>query len=202
MSAAARRKKLDVRSHEELEDERNIDASPRASRPPPSQREARARSVVSRARRSHRSLPLETRPEPRVVRGLPERSVQNARPPVATRAMSDSSAQRVRVGPFAVSVDKQKPLIGAKISKVRTTPSASARAARLSVPPRAGTKGATRPADPEPRRRPFRCHASNGKSFASFLFLSASSHRRAARISYASSPCTPRASRTPPGTPP
>ena len=28
--------------------------------------------------------------------------------------MSDSSAQRVRVGPFAVSVDKQKPLIGAK----------------------------------------------------------------------------------------
>lgn len=75
MSAAARRKKLDVRSHEELEDERNIDASPRASRPPPSQREARARSVVSRARRSHRSLPLETRPEPRVVRGLPKRSV-------------------------------------------------------------------------------------------------------------------------------
>jgi hypothetical protein len=75
MSAAARRKKLDVRSHEELEDERNIDASPRASRPPPSQREARARSVVSRARRSHRSLPLETRPEPRVVRGLPESSV-------------------------------------------------------------------------------------------------------------------------------
>ena len=38
MSAAARRKKLDVRSHEELEDERNIDASPRASRAPPSQR--------------------------------------------------------------------------------------------------------------------------------------------------------------------
>ena len=36
---------------------------------------ARARSVGSRARRSHRSLPLETRPEPRVVRGLPESSV-------------------------------------------------------------------------------------------------------------------------------
>jgi hypothetical protein len=148
MSAAARRKKLDVRSHEELEDERNIDASPRASRPPPSQREARARSVVSRARRSHRSLPLETRPEPRVVRGLPERSVQNARPPVATRAMSDSSAQRVRVGPFAVSVDKQKPLIGAKISKVRRVGPvvhSRTRATRLSPPPRPRTKGAARP---------------------------------------------------------
>lgn len=147
MSAAARRKKLDVRSHEELEDERNIDASPRASRPPPSQREARARSVVSRARRSHRSLPLETRPETRVVRGLPESSFQNARPPVATRAMSDSSAQRVRVGPFAVSVDKQKPLIGAKISKVRRVGPvvhSRTRATRLS-PPRPRTKGAARP---------------------------------------------------------
>jgi len=85
--------------------------------------------------------------------------------------MSDSSAQRVRVGPFAVSVDKQKPLIGAKISKVRTAPSASARAARLSVPPRAGTKGATRPANREPRRRPFRfCSDVERKKF-SFLFF-------------------------------
>ena len=83
--------------------------------------------------------------------------------------MSDSSAQRVRVGPFAVSVDKQKPLIGAKISKVRTAPSASARAARLSVPPRAGTKGATRPANREPRRRPFRLSRVERKKFFSFL---------------------------------
>jgi hypothetical protein len=53
--------------------------------------------------------------------------------------MSDSSAQRVRVGPFAVSVDKQKPLIGAKISKVRRVGPvvhSRARATRLS-PPRA-----------------------------------------------------------------
>lgn len=168
-----------------------------------SQREARARGVVSRARRPHRSLSLSR--DPAEARGRRPRTAPSVSKHASTcreHAMSDSSAQRVRVGPFAVSVDKQKPLIGAKISKVRTAPSASARAARLSVPPRAGTKGATRPADPEPRRRPFRCHASNGKSFASFLFLSASSHRRAARISYASSPCTPRASRTPPGTPP
>jgi len=85
--------------------------------------------------------------------------------------MSDSSAQRVRVGPFAVSVDKQKPLIGAKISKVRTAPSASARAARLSVPPRAGTKGATpvpRTANRDDDRSV--CHASNGKSFFFFSF--------------------------------
>jgi hypothetical protein len=33
--------------------------------------------------------------------------------------MSESTAQRVRVGPLAVSVDTKKPLIGAKISKVR-----------------------------------------------------------------------------------
>ena len=85
--------------------------------------------------------------------------------------MSDSSAQRVRVGPFAVSVDKQKPLIGAKISKVRTTPSASARAARLSVPPRAGTKGATRPANREPRRPPFRSFRVERKKFFFFSFL-------------------------------
>ena len=96
--------------------------------------------------------------------------------------MSDSSAQRVRVGPFAVSVDKQKPLIGAKISKVRTAPSASARAARLSVPPRAGTKGATpvpRTANRDDDRSV--CHASNGKSFLFFYFSfkDASSHRRA-----------------------
>ena len=87
--------------------------------------------------------------------------------------MSDSSAQRVRVGPFAVSVDKQKPLIGAKISKVRTAPSASARAARLSVPPRAGTKGATpvpRTANRDATTVPF-VNASNGKSFFSFLFF-------------------------------
>ena len=159
VSAAARRKKLDVRSHEELEDERNIDASPRASRPPPSQREARARSVVSRARRSHRSLPLETRPEPRVVRGLPERSFPNARPPVATRAMSDSSAQRVRVGPFAVSVDKQKPLIGAKISKVRRVGPvvhSRTRATRLS-PPAPANEGSRSPTSSgrTRRRRPF-----------------------------------------------
>ena len=86
--------------------------------------------------------------------------------------MSDSSAQRVRVGPFAVSVDKQKPLIGAKISKVRTAPSASARAARLSVPPRAGTKGATpvpRTANRDDDRSV--CHASNGKSFFFLFFL-------------------------------
>ena len=76
MSAAARAEKLDVRSHgEKMRETHNIDACPRASRPPPSQREARARRVVSRARRSHRSLPLETRPGPRVVRGLPKRSV-------------------------------------------------------------------------------------------------------------------------------
>ena len=85
--------------------------------------------------------------------------------------MSDSSAQRVRVGPFAVSVDKQKPLIGAKISKVRTAPSASARAARLSVPPRAGTKGATRPANREPRRRPFRLSRVERKKFFLFFFF-------------------------------
>lgn len=120
---------------------------------------ARARSVVSRARRSHRSLPLETRPEPRVVRGLPERSVQNARPPVATRAMSDSSAQRVRVGPFAVSVDKQKPLIGAKISKVRRVGPvvhSRARATRLS-PPAPANEGSRSPTSSgrTRRRRPF-----------------------------------------------
>ena len=51
--------------------------------------------------------------------------------------MSDSSAQRVRVGPFAVSVDKQKPLIGAKISKVRAGPvDERARATRLFLAPR------------------------------------------------------------------
>ncbi|MDA9098202.1 hypothetical protein N9L76_04620 [bacterium] len=33
--------------------------------------------------------------------------------------MAESTAQRVRVGPLAVSVDKQKPLLGAKVSKVR-----------------------------------------------------------------------------------
>ena len=50
--------------------------------------------------------------------------------------MSDSSAQRVRVGPFAVSVDKQKPLIGAKISKVRAGPvDERARETRLFRPP-------------------------------------------------------------------
>jgi hypothetical protein len=120
---------------------------------------ARARSVVSRARRSHRSLPLETRPEPRVVRGLPERSFQNARPPVATRAMSDSSAQRVRVGPFAVSVDKQKPLIGAKISKVRRVGPvvhSRTRATRLS-PPAPANEGSRSPTSSgrTRRRRPF-----------------------------------------------
>jgi len=87
--------------------------------------------------------------------------------------MSDSSAQRVRVGPFAVSVDKQKPLIGAKISKVRTAPSASARAARLSVPPRAGTKGATpvpRTANRDDDRSPFVSRRTE-KVFFSFLFF-------------------------------
>ena len=60
--------------------------------------------------------------------------------------MSDSSAQRVRVGPFAVSVDKQKPLIGAKISKVRRVGPVDerARARRAFPPPRPRTKGAAR----------------------------------------------------------
>lgn len=49
--------------------------------------------------------------------------------------MSDSSAQRVRVGPFAVSVDKQKPLIGAKISKVRRVGPVDERARATRLPP-------------------------------------------------------------------
>ena len=120
--------------------------------------------------------------------------------------MSDSSAQRVRVGPFAVSVDKQKPLIGAKISKVRTAPSASARAARLSVPPRAGTKGATpvpRTANRDDDRSV--CERVERKKFFffSFLFLVMCIFSPSrSYIVHTSSPCTPRASRTPPGTPP
>ena len=57
--------------------------------------------------------------------------------------MSDSSAQRVRVGPFAVSVDKQKPLIGAKISKVRRVGPVDerARATRLPAPPAPANEG-------------------------------------------------------------
>lgn len=76
--------------------------------------------------------------------------------------MSDSSAQRVRVGPFAVSVDKQKPLIGAKISKVRRVGPVDerARATRLPAPPRPRTKGAARTVERAPlRRRPFESDA-------------------------------------------
>ena len=76
--------------------------------------------------------------------------------------MSDSSAQRVRVGPFAVSVDKQKPLIGAKISKVRRVGPVDerARATRLPAPPRPRPKGAARTVERAPlRRRPFESDA-------------------------------------------
>jgi hypothetical protein len=73
--------------------------------------------------------------------------------------MSDSSAQRVRVGPFAVSVDKQKPLIGAKISKVRRVGPvvhSRTRATRLS-PPAPANEGSRSPTSSgrTRRRRPF-----------------------------------------------
>lgn len=163
---------------------RNIERLSARASCPSSQREARARGVVSRARRPHRSLSLSR--DPAEARGRRPRTAPSVSKHASTcrgHAMSDSSAQRVRVGPFAVSVDKQKPLIGAKISKVRTAPSASARAARLSVPPRAGTKGATpvpRTANRDDDRSVF-VRTSNGKSFLffSFSFKDASSHRRA-----------------------
>lgn len=187
---------------------RNIERLSARASCPSSQREARARGVVSRARRPHRSLSLSR--DPAEARGHRPRTAPSVSKLASTcrgHAMSDSSAQRVRVGPFAVSVDKQKPLIGAKISKVRTAPSASARAARLSVPPRAGTKGATRPANREPRTAtttvPFVTRRTEKVFFSSFFFLvthlltvaRALVLRVLAMYYY-------RASRTPPGTPP
>jgi hypothetical protein len=125
-----------------------------------SQREARARGVVSRAQRPHRSLSLSR--DPAEARGCRPRTAPSVSKHASTcrgHAMSDSSAQRVRVGPFAVSVDKQKPLIGAKISKVRRVGPvvhSRTRATRLSPPAPANeasrsptSSGRTR------RRRPF-----------------------------------------------
>ena len=127
---------------------REISTPLRARRALPRHNARHVHAASSRARGVHTVVSLSRPgPSPASSADSPKAPFQNARPPVATRAMSDSSAQRVRVGPFAVSVDKQKPLIGAKISKVRRVGPvvhSRTRATRLS-PPRPRTKGAARP---------------------------------------------------------
>ena len=138
----------------------NIDACPRASRPPPSQREARARRVVSRARRSHRSLPLETRPEPRVVRGLPKRSVskrastcRDARDERLLRAARARRPVRRERGQ-AEALDRRQDLQGAPRGSRRSL--ARARDAPF-PPPAPANEGSRSPTSSgrTRRRRPF-----------------------------------------------
>ena len=139
---------------------REISTPLRARRALPRHNARHVHAASSRARGVHTAVSLSRPgPSPASSADSPKAPFQNARPPVATRAMSDSSAQRVRVGPFAVSVDKQKPLIGAKISKVRRVGPvvhSRTRATRLS-PPAPANEGSRSPTSSgrTRRRRPF-----------------------------------------------